>query len=350
MKLVWSCWKVFRKQQSWFSVRIITCSMSMKRYVEANISEKSHTTIKYFMKMWSSVSETLIFIFLGVSTIGDKHEWSWPYISFTMLFCLVWRAVGVIFLTFIVNKFRVNMVTKKDQFIIAYGGLRGAICFSLVFLLPNFPQKKLFTTATIVVIFFTVFVQGMTIKPLVELLEVKRTSQSPPTVSEQIHIRFLDHLLAGIEDICGHWGQYYWKDRFENFNNKYLNKIFIREQHLSKSSIVVLYQKLEKKHAIELAEAGQLTSAPSLPCLHLEPMIFPDSGIEVSRENDLVVVGSRGKDVVKLGVEVHFYFIFSVHSWSIDADDGGMLVLDKLDSQSHEMSIDSQWLLCQLLK
>ncbi|GCB74810.1 hypothetical protein scyTo_0003903 [Scyliorhinus torazame] len=239
----------------------------MKRYVEANISQKSHTTIKYFMKMWSSVSETLIFIFLGVSTVGDKHEWSWPYVCFTMLFCLVWRAVGVIFLTFIVNKVRVNVVTTKDQFIIAYGGLRGAICFSLVFLLPNFPQKKLFTTATIVVIFFTVFVQGMTIKPLVELLEVKRTSQAPPTVSEQIHIRFLDHLLAGIEDICGHWGQYYWKDRLENFNSKYLNKIFIREQHLSKSSIVVLYQKLEKKHAIELAEAGQLVGAPSLASL-----------------------------------------------------------------------------------
>ncbi|XP_041052102.1 sodium/hydrogen exchanger 2-like [Carcharodon carcharias] len=251
-------------------VAIIACSMSMKRYVEANISQKSHTTIKYFMKMWSSVSETLIFIFLGVSTIGDKHEWSWPYVCFTMIFCLVWRAVGVIFLTFIVNKFRVNVVTRKDQFIIAYGGLRGAICFSLVFLLPNFPQKKLFTTATIVVIFFTVFVQGMTIKPLVELLEVKRTSQAPPTVSEQIHIRFLDHLLAGIEDICGHWGQYYWKDRFENFNNKYLNKVFIREQHLSKSSIVVLYQKLEKKHAIELAEAGQLVGAPSLASLHDE--------------------------------------------------------------------------------
>uniref|UniRef100_UPI00398EDCA6 sodium/hydrogen exchanger 2-like n=1 Tax=Pristiophorus japonicus TaxID=55135 RepID=UPI00398EDCA6 len=251
-------------------VAIIACSMSMKRYVEANISQKSHTTIKYFMKMWSSVSETLIFIFLGVSTIGDKHEWSWPYVCFTMIFCLVWRAVGVIFLTFVVNKFRVNVVTRKDQFIIAYGGLRGAICFSLVFLLPNFPQKKLFTTATIVVIFFTVFVQGMTIKPLVELLEVKRTSQAAPTVSEQIHIRFLDHLLAGIEDICGHWGQYYWKDRFENFNTKYLNKVFIREQHLSKSSIVVLYQKLEKKHAIELAEAGQLAGAPSLASLHDE--------------------------------------------------------------------------------
>uniref|UniRef100_A0A4W3HGV3 Sodium/hydrogen exchanger n=1 Tax=Callorhinchus milii TaxID=7868 RepID=A0A4W3HGV3_CALMI len=252
-------------------VAIIACSMSMKRYVEANISQKSHTTIKYFMKMWSSVSETLIFIFLGVSTIGDNHDWSWPYVCFTMIFCLAWRAVGVIVLTFIVNKFRVNTVTRKDQFIIAYGGLRGAICFSLVFLLPNFPRKKLFITATIVVIFFTVFVQGMTIKPLVELLEVKKTSRTPPTISEQIHIRFLDHLLAGIEDICGHWGQYYWKDKFEYFNNKYLNKILIREHHLSKSSIVILYQKLEKKHAIELAEAGHLIGAPSLASLHDQP-------------------------------------------------------------------------------
>ena len=50
--------------------------------------------------------------------------------------------------------------TFKDQFIIAYGGLRGAICFALVFLLPSsvFPRKKLFITAAIVVIFFTVFI------------------------------------------------------------------------------------------------------------------------------------------------------------------------------------------------
>lgn len=66
----------------------------MKRYVEANISLKSHTTIKYFMKMWSSVSDTLIFIFLGVSTVGDNHEWNWPYICFTLIFCLLWRALG----------------------------------------------------------------------------------------------------------------------------------------------------------------------------------------------------------------------------------------------------------------
>lgn len=75
---------------------IIACAMGMKRYVEANISLKSHTTVKYFMKMWSSVSDTLIFIFLGVSTIGENHEWNWPYICFTIIFCLIWRALGMV--------------------------------------------------------------------------------------------------------------------------------------------------------------------------------------------------------------------------------------------------------------
>ncbi|KAG8144453.1 hypothetical protein E2320_012960, partial [Naja naja] len=248
-------------------VAIISCALGMKRYVEANISLKSHTTIKYFMKMWSSVSDTLIFIFLGVSTVGDNHEWNWSYICFTLIFCLLWRALGVLLLTFIINRLHINAVTRKDQFIIAYGGLRGAICFSLVVLLPDFQRKKLFIAATTVVILFTVFVQGMTIRPLVDWLHVTRKQESGPTVGEQIHIRFLDHLLAGIEDISGHWGQYYWKDKLEYFNSKHLQKYLLREYRRPKSSIVLLHEKLERKRAIELAEAGQLSWRPSRKAL-----------------------------------------------------------------------------------
>ena len=62
-------------------------------------------------------------------------------------------------LTFVINKFRIVKLTKKDQFIVAYGGLRGAIAYSLGFLLPDHPMKTLFLTAIITVVFFTVFVQ-----------------------------------------------------------------------------------------------------------------------------------------------------------------------------------------------
>lgn len=66
----------------------------MRPYVEANISHKSYTTIKYFLKMWSSVSETLIFIFLGVSTVEGPHNWNWIFVVFTLVFCLVSRVLG----------------------------------------------------------------------------------------------------------------------------------------------------------------------------------------------------------------------------------------------------------------
>ncbi|MEQ2201898.1 hypothetical protein XENOCAPTIV_020152 [Xenoophorus captivus] len=125
----------------------------MRPYVEANISHKSHTTIKYFLKMWSSVSETLIFIFLGVATMEGPHSWNWIFVTATVILC-----VGG--LTYVINKFRIVKLTTKDQFIIAYGGLRGAIAFSLGFLLnESFEMRNIFLTAIITVIFFTVFVQ-----------------------------------------------------------------------------------------------------------------------------------------------------------------------------------------------
>lgn len=60
----------------------------------------------------------------------------------------------------IVNPFRTIPFNFKDQFGLAYGGLRGAICFALVFTLPDtINRKNLFVTASIAVIIFTVFIQ-----------------------------------------------------------------------------------------------------------------------------------------------------------------------------------------------
>ncbi|XP_033977316.1 sodium/hydrogen exchanger 2-like isoform X1 [Trematomus bernacchii] len=249
---------------------IVTCAVTMKQYVEANVSERSNTSIQYFLKMWSSVSETLIFIFLGVSTIQDVHMWSWPFVCSTLLLCLVWRASGVLLLTAVVNKLRRNTVTFRDQFIIAYGGMRGAICFSLVFLIDDFPKKRLFITTTIVVILFTVFVQGMTIKPLVELLDVKRKKRGLNTVSEEIHSRLIDHLLAGIEDVVGYWGQHYWKDKFEQFNKKYLCRFLIRDDHQARSSILRVYQELERRE-----QRGDEEAPPPVvdPRSHSRPLL-----------------------------------------------------------------------------
>ncbi|XP_067419648.1 sodium/hydrogen exchanger 2 [Emydura macquarii macquarii] len=295
---------------------ITACAMTMNKYVEENVSQKSYTTIKYFMKMLSSVSETLIFIFMGVSTVGKNHEWNWAFVSFTLLFCLIWRALGVFVLTQIINMFRTIPLTFKDQFIIAYGGLRGAICFSLVFLLPVavIPRKKLFITATIVVIFFTVFIQGITIRPLVEFLDVKRANKKQPAVSEEIYSRFFDHVKAGIEDVCGHWGHNFWKDKFKKFDNKFLRRLLIRENQ-PKSSIVSLYKKLEIKHAIEMAESGMISTAPSSASLndYVEDKVTPLSTGEMENIREILT-----KNLYQIR---HRTMSYNRHSLAADANE-----------------------------
>ncbi|XP_016341269.1 sodium/hydrogen exchanger 1-like [Sinocyclocheilus anshuiensis] len=244
---------------------LIACGAVMRPYVEANISHKSHTTIKYFLKMWSSVSDTLIFIFLGVSTVAGPHEWNWTFVMATLIFCLVARVLGVVGLTFVINKFRIIKLTSKDQFIIAYGGLRGAIAFSLVYLLKteHFPMRNMFLTAIITVIFFTVFVQGMTIRPLVDLLAVKKKQETKRSINEEIHTQFLDHLLTGIEDICGHYGHHHWKDKLNRFNKKYVKKCLIAGERSKEPQLIAFYHKMEMKQAIELVESGGGAKLPS---------------------------------------------------------------------------------------
>ncbi|XP_067281091.1 sodium/hydrogen exchanger 1b [Pseudorasbora parva] len=249
---------------------LIACGVVMRPYVEANISHKSHTTIKYFLKMWSSVSETLIFIFLGVSTVAGPHAWNWTFVTITIILCLLSRVLGVMGLTYIINKYRMVKLSGKDQFIVAYGGLRGAIAFSLAFLLSSedFPMKDLFLTAIITVIFFTVFVQGMTIRPLVDLLAVKKKKQSKSSINEEIHTQFLEHLLTGIEGVCGHYGHHHWRDKLNRFNKRYIKRCLITGERSQEPQLISFYNKMELKQAMMLLESSSsasLSTAAALP-------------------------------------------------------------------------------------
>ncbi|KAI5107022.1 sodium/hydrogen exchanger 2 [Silurus meridionalis] len=233
---------------------IVTCALTMKYYVEENVSQRSCTTIRHSIKMLGTLSETLIFFFLGVVTITTDHEWNWGYVLFTLLFAQLWRTLGILVLTQIINPFRTIPFNFKDQFGLAYGGLRGAVSFALAFTLPDtILRKKLFVTTCIAVIIFTVFIQGISIRPIIELINVRKTNRGLCSINVEIHKRLMEHTIAGIEDLCGQWSHHSLKDRFMRFNNRFLRKILIRDDR-PESSIVALYKKLELQNAMEILD------------------------------------------------------------------------------------------------
>ncbi|XP_060667025.1 sodium/hydrogen exchanger 3 isoform X7 [Drosophila nasuta] len=253
---------------------ITFCGITMKNYVESNISQKSHTTVKYALKMLSSSAETIIFMFLGVATVNNMHVWNTWFVVLTIAFCSVFRVIGVILLSAIANRFRLHKLSRVDQFVMSYGGLRGAVAFALVLLVDErvVKHKNMFVTTTIAVIYFTVFLQGITIKPLVKILNVKRANKRKPTMNERIHERFMDHLMAGIEDIVGKTGNYNVRDKFKRFDNRFIRPLLIRDLKGAEPKIIETYSKLTMRDAMEVmrrnpSTIGQMTGTESMSAL-----------------------------------------------------------------------------------
>ncbi|XP_065123778.1 sodium/hydrogen exchanger 5 [Paramisgurnus dabryanus] len=249
------------------------CGIGCNKYVEANISQKSRTTVKYTMKTLTSIAETIIFIFLGISAV-DTSKWAWDtgLVVSTLIFILVFRAIGVVGQTWFLNWFRLAPLDKIDQVVMSYGGLRGAVAFALVVLLDkkHVKAKDYFVATTIVVVFFTVMFQGLTIKPLVKWLKVPRSTNRKPTINEEIHERAFDHILTAVEDIAGLNGYHHWRDKWEQFDKNYLSKFLLRKSVYHKSELWEAYQKINIRDAISVIDQGGnvLTSARlSLPSM-----------------------------------------------------------------------------------
>ncbi len=123
-----------------------------------------------------------------------------------------------------VLKFSTVPQREFRDFVQWYGGLRGAVCFALATTLDDsFELKQIYLTCTLVIIFFTVFIQvsqnrfsdavwsslqmapscqqvlrcllsqGITIKPLVSLCRIKRKEEKMQTVASEFNSHVSSH-------------------------------------------------------------------------------------------------------------------------------------------------------------
>uniref|UniRef100_A0AAV2K0E1 Sodium/hydrogen exchanger n=1 Tax=Knipowitschia caucasica TaxID=637954 RepID=A0AAV2K0E1_KNICA len=241
---------------------ITFCGVCCQKYINANMDERSVTTVRYVMKVFANGSETMIFVFLGISAI-DKTIWVWNtgFILLTVLFVLVYRIIGVFFLTWIQNKFRLVPLDFSDRVIMSYGGLRGAVAYGLAVILDEhkIKERPLMIGTTLIVVYFTVILQGITMKPLVTWLKVKRaSSDSEVTVIEKVQNKVFEHMLVAIEDISGQIGHNYMRDKWNNFESKWLSWILMKPSARKKHDhLFSVFHKLNLKDALDYVAEGE---------------------------------------------------------------------------------------------
>ena len=70
--------------------------MFMKQYIEFNMAKRSSETIEYVYKIGANIMETIIFIFMGITTVSDQHSWNTGFVLITIAACTIYRIIGVI--------------------------------------------------------------------------------------------------------------------------------------------------------------------------------------------------------------------------------------------------------------
>uniref|UniRef100_A0A0N4ZGK7 Sodium/hydrogen exchanger n=1 Tax=Parastrongyloides trichosuri TaxID=131310 RepID=A0A0N4ZGK7_PARTI len=152
---------------------VVACGMFMRQYIGENVGKNASTAIKYFIKMLAHISESVIYMFLGLSAVSLNYTFDVWFVAATLFICFISRVIFVLFQCLVINPFRETKFTMRQQVVMFYGGLRGCICYGMIQnVRDDIPAKNMFIGAVIAEIFFSCFLQGITIRGLLYLLKI----------------------------------------------------------------------------------------------------------------------------------------------------------------------------------
>jgi hypothetical protein len=112
------------------------------------LCSKQSLTLKW--KIWLKMSIfSLIFLLVQIlwhftfSYRGqESHDFHPGFILATIVLCFLYRFLGTFILSALVNLGRIQKIEMKEQIIMGYGGLRGAVGFSLAVVLSQVSGKR----------------------------------------------------------------------------------------------------------------------------------------------------------------------------------------------------------------
>uniref|UniRef100_A0AC34RJ13 Sodium/hydrogen exchanger n=1 Tax=Panagrolaimus sp. JU765 TaxID=591449 RepID=A0AC34RJ13_9BILA len=211
-------------------IALMFCVIMMKVYTKINLSHESTAMTEFLLKSGSSVSESYIFMYLGICT----YQVIWTtdvFFCFSLIcICFFARFIETFLLCFFLNLVEYQKLRFVDQFVMAYSGLRGAVCYGLVMSLDttDYPCKKYFASAAISIVLSTIFIQGVTIKWIVLAMRVKLADAKEDTRFEITTKQVISHLMNAVSAASG-----------RPFMSRYLHHIVeAHDQHLAKYLMV----------------------------------------------------------------------------------------------------------------
>ncbi len=135
-----------------------------------SISAQGRASVQGFWEYAAFIANSIIFLLIGIHEAEQPFASILPAIGVAIAFVLLGRALSVYPLCALFSRSRLR-ITMPHQHVLFWGGLRGALALALALSLPpDMPQANEIVRVTFAVVAFSVFVQGLTMGPLLRRL------------------------------------------------------------------------------------------------------------------------------------------------------------------------------------
>jgi CPA1 family monovalent cation:H+ antiporter len=135
-------------------------------------SDKGRAFIMDFWEFLAFIANSIIFFIIGVREANQNFLNSLVVVGIAILIVTIGRAAAIYPLSLMFSKTRLK-IEKNHQHILFWGGLRGALALALALGLPEqVPNREQIITAAFGVVAFSIFVQGVTMTPLLKRLQL----------------------------------------------------------------------------------------------------------------------------------------------------------------------------------
>lgn len=136
----------------------------------STFSARGREAVQAFWEYAAFVANSLIFLLIGMREASQNFLAEWPMIVAAICFVILGRIVAVYPCCAMFARSSLR-VTAQHQHALCWGGLRGALALALALALPpEIPYRASIITVSFAVVTFSVFVQGLTLTPLLRHL------------------------------------------------------------------------------------------------------------------------------------------------------------------------------------
>jgi CPA1 family monovalent cation:H+ antiporter len=151
-------------------VATLTSGLIIGNVGHMSLTARSRQAVEDFWEYAAFVANSLIFLLIGIRVEHRDYYFVLLPVLIAIGVVLVGRAMAIYPLSLLFMRSRLRL-ELRHQHILFWGGLRGALALALALGLPSdLPAREEIITVAFAVVAFSLFVQGLTIVPMMKRL------------------------------------------------------------------------------------------------------------------------------------------------------------------------------------